>query len=1179
MVSGEQSAFSLLARVVGIDTPYAWQWQAYERLVAGDIPGSIVVPTAAGKTMLITAFVAALATQAASGAVTLPRRLVHVVNRRILVDEATRLAQQLAEALVSDPMLAPVRDALCRLSSERNPLVVSTLRGGLQDNGAWSLDPSTPAVILATPDMLGSRLLFRGYGLGRSRSATQAGLLGCDALIVHDEAHLAPAFTALLRQVESLAHEGAVLIGRPPLRVLEMTATLPGLSQTRPLVCDVSQDERLRARMSAAKRLNVIDTRTGDKKPQAAILDELVRQAETYKTQNKAVAIFVSNPTQAAKVADRLSKVKVPASRIVLLTGTLRGFERSRLSQTEAFRRFDPGSGREETESAYFIATSAGEIGLDIDADIGIFDLTTVDRFVQRCGRINRRGLTVGQITLVHAQAEDIQQALRGRSQAALRLLLSIAEECGARDASPLALSQLSKHDAYQAAIDSPPSVRALEPQVISMLAMTSLKLNEIHCPSPDVYIHGLVEDDARIHLAWRHLPIGDSNLTNWLENWPIAQAELAQLPIEGAKKLVSELLLAERNATTEMRLIALVLDAQGLPVNGGGLHTGDHVYRWLKNLSPGQTVLLDCGVGGLSPQGLPDAQSRIPVPDVSAHILASSADTPGAEIERLAVSCTSSDEGVFWRVLNDGSDSSPLIEASSLPALLEQRYPGKELLFHDDPHIPGELSWQGVVQVWMCDRIARTADSGDCAALSTKDRGLQEHLDLTARAAHQLSEALGLSNPLRNLLVQSGVEHDRGKQWSIWQRAIGNTDASQPLGKSARGWFSHRINDGYRHELGSLVDLCGQLTRAQSHLIATHHGWGRPTYREAALNKDGCREMAIEVAKDFDDLADHVGPWASCYLEALLKAADIQAEIRADELMKHHLCQEALTADAWLYPAIELGKYQVQLRADPANFGEYLAILGLIALLDRRGRKITLGWVEHAAIIRGVDDTMVSEALTWLCSASVEADKEATVEAVLENAYPPLRLRMQDNVTLPLNHWLDEGLQSSSEWKLGAGQTTAHKTLTSLLSACSRALQHPDFAIESLLQFGGRKVNADASKFRFDAATNWSAQNAGFSLNESDAFKSTRPWVELLSALGLQNYFLPPADSIRRYYIWKGHLSPTLALAAVKGLLPQCSQGYEAVIEPSGKMKDVFHSKLVFRERTSTWQRFIRVM
>lgn len=172
------------------------------------------------------------------------------------------------------------------------------------------------------------------------------------------------------------------------------------------------------------------------------------------------------------------------------------------------------------------------------------------------------------------------------------------------------------------------------------------------------------------------------------------------------------------------------------------------------------------------------------------------------------------------------------------------------------------------------------------------------------------------------------------------------------------------------------------------------------------------------------------------------------------------------------MYPAIELGKYQVQLRADPANFGEYLAILGLIALLDRRGRKITLGWVEHAAIIRGVDDTMVSEALTWLCSASVEADKEATVEAVLENAYPPLRLRMQDNVTLPLNHWLDEGLQSSSEWKLGAGQTTAHKTLTSSLSACSRALQHPDFATESLLQFGGRKVNADASKFRFDAAT-----------------------------------------------------------------------------------------------------------
>lgn len=1179
MVGDEKSAFLVLARVAGIDSPYAWQWQAYERLVAGDIPGSVVVPTAAGKTMLITAFVAALATQAASGTVTLPRRLVHVVNRRILVDEATSLAQRLADGLRSDPTLAFVRDALCRLSSGREPLVVSTLRGGLDDNGAWLLDPSTPAVILATPDMLGSRLLFRGYGLGRSRSATQAGLLGCDTLVVHDEAHLAPAFTTLLRQIEAQARNGATLISRPPLRVLEMTATLAGQNQTCPLVCDVSQDERLRARMSAPKRLTIIDPRSDDKKPQAAILDELVRQAETYRSQNKAVAIFVSNPAQAAKVADRLSKGKVPPNRIVLLTGTMRGFERSRLSQTEAFRRFDPGPEREEKESAYFIATSAGEIGLDIDADIGLFDLTTLDRFVQRCGRINRRGLTTGEVVLIHAQAEDLPQSLQDRSRAALRMLLALPDEDGARNASPLALSQLPKHEDYLEAIDPPPLTRALEPQVISMLAMTSLKLDEIRSPSPDVYIHGLVDEDVHIHLAWRHLPAGDADLTGWLESWPVTSAEKAQLPIEAARKLLQKLLPTEPISTGQANVLSLVLDAQGLPVEGRTLRSGDHVYRWLSRLSAGQTVLLDHRLGGLSPQGLPDAESTADVPDVSARVLSDSFDMPGAVYEQLPVSCTADDEEALWTTSAGHGDVSSPINAPTLPLLLQQRFPGKEILFYDVPKTGTEGAWQGIVQVWMCDRITHMADSGDHAALSTRDRGLQEHLDLTARAACQLTQALGMPAPISNLLIQSGAEHDRGKQRSIWQRAVGNLDAAHPLGKSARGWFDHRINDGYRHELGSLVDQSQRLPQVQSHLIATHHGWGRPVYRETALNKHGCRAVALEVANGFDELTTHIGPWATCYLEALLKSADIQAEVRADELKRQHIHTDVLAAETWSPQITQPGEYQIHVKVDPSNFGEYLATLGLVALLIHRGEKLKLGWAEQAAVIRGVDDAAASKALAWFCSASVEYDMEATAEDVRDIAYPPLRLRMQDGATLPLNHWLDERLRSSSDWKLGAGQTTANKTLRSLLHACSRALGHQDFAIETLFQFGGSKVDADASKFRFDAATNWSAQNAGFSLNESDAFKSTRPWVELLSALGLQYYFLPPADSLRRYYIWEGYLSPTLALAAVKGLLTQCSQGYEVVIEPNGKMKDVFYSKPVFRERTSTWQRFIRVM
>ena len=81
---------------------------------------------------------------------------------------------------------------------------LGVLRGGLADDGAWRLDPARPAVLVGTVDMVGSRLLFSGYGDGRSRRAMHAGLLGHDAVVLLDEAHLAPAFAALLRDIERM---------------------------------------------------------------------------------------------------------------------------------------------------------------------------------------------------------------------------------------------------------------------------------------------------------------------------------------------------------------------------------------------------------------------------------------------------------------------------------------------------------------------------------------------------------------------------------------------------------------------------------------------------------------------------------------------------------------------------------------------------------------------------------------------------------------------------------------------------------------------------------------------------------------------------------------------------------------------------------------------------------------
>ena len=151
--------------------PFPWQERLYEEFCSGEIPQVCDIPTGLGKTAVIVIWLIALTTR--GKATSMPRRLVYVVNRRTIVDQSTDVVMQIRERLNDPGADAGLRKMARRLrdmtagATNGDVLAVSTLRGQLADKGAWKLDPTRPAIIIGTVDMIGSKLLFSGYGDSR----------------------------------------------------------------------------------------------------------------------------------------------------------------------------------------------------------------------------------------------------------------------------------------------------------------------------------------------------------------------------------------------------------------------------------------------------------------------------------------------------------------------------------------------------------------------------------------------------------------------------------------------------------------------------------------------------------------------------------------------------------------------------------------------------------------------------------------------------------------------------------------------------------------------------------------------------------------------------------------------------------------------------------------------------
>lgn len=1198
------------------NSPFPWQVALYNKFAAGEFPSSANIPTGLGKTSIVAIWLIALAQNPDR----VPRRLVYVVNRRTVVDQTTTEVERLRKALAK-PEHAEVRNALASLCAlplptpDAPPLAVSTLRGQFADNGEWCADPSRPAVVVGTVDMIGSGLLFSRYTRGFKTRPLHAGFLGQDVLLVHDEAHLEPAFQTLLEAIVTIQHDA----GDPrKLRVIELTATrrvanLDGAE--KPFGLDENPNDKdtdndiVNKRITATKRLSPVPvTKIEDGKDKAndgTVRDEILERALSKKDSNRAILVFVRSVEAAVKITGELSKKKCA---VATLTGTMRGKERDELvSKNCVFQRFLPEKDLADgvtpaTGTVFLIATSAGEVGVNISADDLICDLSTYESMAQRFGRVNRFGSRDdSEIVVIYRENmqanydEGLEKAnsakkdpdkkvaaYQRKNQAVLRVIktLDLLKKLGG-NASPAALDALPA--AERAAAFSPtPELRVATEIQFDAWALTSIREPIAARPLVAPYLHGEAEwQPPETHVAWRKEldVLNTAELRDayspaaLLEDFPLKPHELLCDTSERIyDRLISilrkrqtngdilpEAWLVRENGDTEVFALARLISDHGDTGDeeeedeeeGGSADDEKKAEKARKNLAiaalTDATLILPESLGG-----------------IENGMLTSSAAGENADVADI--------DGQRCRV------------------------------WSDTPDVPANLSAAGFRLTRLIDtRLAEEADASDGCAnrywfwLEAKSTGARTNGSAAETlAAHTNAVAANTAaiaakffpdtsaftageTDLRRCIVVAARLHDLGKNRAQWQRNLGNlaydpASSETIFAKSAPGMRPRNVAEHYRHEFGSLNDAGSEAELAGFndaerdivlHIVAAHHGRARPHFPANEIfdyaATSATPAIAAETPRRFARLQRLFGRWGLAWMESLLRAADYAAS--AGIVANGGLVDSASnqgTRDAGLKTpakdAVQKVAPTATIVVNPANPGHYFACCGILELASRLSPE-ALAWFEQ--------DTTTGQWRFHLANTRPLADVLERITAaeiqVLDKTDNHSAVEITSPFDVRLDWWRYEN-RTTGKLKTWAGQMKASSILATLSNEVNTAIPLQDgqnlFAMEA--------APTDAVSY-FDAprSANAAARDVGFSMDRLKkggvVFHNVlHPSVEFFCFIGLQRtrpallQYEPRAEQTYAYHLWLSPVSVALLPVAAIGNLPDCDSAQYHFANPS---------------------------
>ena len=920
LTSGEFTAF--FRDVHGYD-PFPWQQRLTAQVLKECVwPKVIDLPTGSGKTAVLDTAVFAMAAQPA----TFPRRIVFVIDRRIVVDQVCERARRIQKRVeaADTPVLQRIGERLRALSGG-DPLGVAALRGGIPMDGDWAHRPDQPWVVVSTVDQFGSRLLFRGYGVTPGMRPIHAGLAGNDCLVILDEVHLSVPFAETLAQVSEL-HCSELLPRR--FSTVEMSATPSDEAAERFTLVETDLDgcEELRRRVEAAKQAELVPVRNREAVPAAVlkIIESIASAIRRNESSVRSIGVVVNRVRTARETHELLTGEGHDAH---LVTGRMRPLDR-----IEALDRIgpvvDPDGGRRGDELSIVVATQSIEVGADFSFDALVTECAPVDSLRQRFGRLDRRGTCsertgrpaqawiIGPKSVVGSKKPD---PIYGESaRLTWEELERRSQESGSMDVGPTALR------------DFPDGARAPREEAPLLLgthmdAWVQTRPEPLVQPSVEWFLHGIDQNrPADVSILWRWDRAAEA-----LRLVPPRQAEFMQVPIAAARSWLAG------GEEVDVADVAQVLEAGD--VHSPGRPRPNDWVRWagfgdvekhvgVNEICSGDVLIVDPARGGLTAgtwdpsssdtvEDLGDAaqsaygrkatlrlDSRLPCVD-SPPTPADDAEADTAAPERIAgwLEARTMDpiqrpDWMFETIRKLGGN----FEVT--PVGLDDGDPGKGYYILTERH--RETS-KPVVDATAMD------GSDEAGSFTSTGVTLRRHLDGVGERAGHIAERLGLSSEIAEDLRLAGRLHDLGKVDTRFQSQLVGGDPvelemrrGEPLAKSLPG--ARRVRgypQGMRHEVASvaMIESNGHvLGRAHDrdlvlHLVGTHHGWGRPLppviedsdpqllswtwdgqYLKATSDLVES-SLALDMAARFWRLVERYGYHGLAWLEAVLRLADHQ--------------------------------------------------------------------------------------------------------------------------------------------------------------------------------------------------------------------------------------------------------------------------------------------------------------